>query len=216
VQYVRFAPAGDRSIADDGMTANPWPSSDWVAFISERGFVPTIALVAAFLILFFRALRRWSDIQDPDAVLAQCVLAGTIVATMVVSAFDVVLVLAAPAFIVWSILGAASGVRIPPRELKVSSSALGLAAAALLIVTLVATARSVTQTIAMTSVGRGGMTAGWVSGAMWDPGSYRINLRVADLYYRRGHCSVARGYARRAVSLFPNSPAARRIVRGCD
>jgi O-antigen ligase len=216
VEYVRFAPAGDRSIADDGMTANPWPSSDWVAFISERGFVPTIALVAAFLILFFRALRRWSDIQDPDAVLAQCVLAGTIVATMVVSAFDVVLVLAAPAFIVWSILGAASGVRIPPRELKVSSSTLGLAAAALLIFSLVATARSITQTIAMTSVGRGGMTAGWVSGAMWDPGSYRINLRVADLYYRRGHCSVARGYAHRAVSLFPNSPAAKRIVRGCD
>jgi O-antigen ligase len=216
VQYVRYAPSGDRSIADDGMTANPWPSSDWVAFISERGFIPTLALVAAFVMLFFRSLRRWNELENPDAVLAQCVLAGTIVATMVVSAFDVVLVLAAPAFIVWAVLGAASGTRKPARELAVSSPALGLAAAALLVVTIVSVARSLTQTIAMTSVGRGGMTAGWVSGATWDPGSYRINLRVADLYSRRGHCSVARGYARRAVSLFPNAPAARRVARSCE
>jgi hypothetical protein len=98
----------------------------------------------------------------------------------------------------------------------VSAPALGLAALALLVVTIGSASRSVTQTIAMTSVGRGGMTAGWVSGAMWDPGSYRINLRVADLYSRRGHCSVARGYARRAVSLFPNAPAARRVARSCQ
>ena len=60
------------------------------------------------------------------------------------------------------------------------------------------------------------MTAGWVTGAMWDPGSYRINLRVAELYSRRGHCSVARSYARQAVSLFPHSPEAKRIARNCD
>jgi len=216
VEYVRFAPEGDRSLADDGMTANPWPSSDWVAFVSERGFVPTAALLAAFLTLFFGALRRWGELENPDAVLAQCVLAGTIVATIVVSAFDVVLVLAAPSFLVWSVLGATSGIRRNTREVKISSGALGLAAAALLIVSVVSTARSVTQTIAMTYVGRGGLTAGWVTGAMWDPGSYRINLRVAELYSRRGHCSLARDYARRAVSLFPNSPQARRIARSCE
>ena len=216
VQYVRFAPSNDRSLADDGMTANPWPSSDWVAFVSERGFIPTLALLGAFAVLFFRSLRRWGDLENPDAVLAQCVLAGTIVATMVVSAFDVVLVLAAPAFIVWSVLGTTSGIHKAPRELPIPSSALGIASIALLLTTIVSTARSLTQTISMTSVGRGGMTAGWVSGAMWDPGSYRINLRVAELYARRGHCSMARGYARRAVSLFPHAPAARRVARSCD
>ena len=216
VEYVRFAPEGDRSLADDGMTANPWPSSDWVAFISERGFVPTAALFAAFMVLFFGALRRWSELENPDAVLAQCVLAGTVVATMVVSAFDVVLVLAAPAFLVWSILGATSGIRRNAREVKVSAGALGLAAAALLLFALLSTARSVTELTAMMYVGRGGYTAGWVTGAMWDPGSYRINVRVAELYSRRGHCSVARGYARRAVSLFPHSPQARRIARSCE
>jgi len=171
--------------------------------------------LGAFVILFFSALRRWSDLPDADAVLAQCVLAGTIVTTMVVSAFDVVLVLAAPSFMVWSILGATSGIRRNGREVKVSSTSLGIAATALLLLSLLSTARSVTQTMAMTAVGRGAYTAGWVTGALWDPGSYRINLRVAELYSRRGHCQVARGYAQQALSLFPHSPAARRIARGC-
>jgi O-antigen ligase len=216
VEYVRFAPSGDRSLSDDGMTANPWPSSDWVAFVSERGFVPTLALLGVFVILFFAALRRWGDLASPDAVLAQCVLAGTVVATMVVSAFDVVLVLGAPAFLVWSILGVTSGIRRTVRDVTVSPGWLTPAAAVLVLAAVLSTARSATQTISMTAVGRGGLTAGWVTGAMWDPGSYRINLRVAELYSRRGHCSVARGYARQAVSLFPNSPQARRIARSCD
>jgi len=221
VEYVGFAPPEDRSIADNGMTANPWPSSDWVAFVSERGFVPTLALLSAFTLLFFGALRRWSALQDPDAVLAQCVLAGTIVATMVVSAFDVVLLLAAPSFLVWSVLGATSGIRATGgerrgREVMVSRKALSLAAVGIMLVVLASAARSATQTVAMSLVGRGGMTAGWVAGAMWDPGSYRMNLRVAELYSRRGRCSFARGYARRAVSLFPHAPEARRIRRSCE
>ena len=216
VEYVRFAPDGDRSLTDDGMTANPWPSSDWVAFISERGFIPTAALISAFAILFFTALRRWSELENPEAVLAQCVLAGTIVATIVVSAFDVVLLLGAPALLVWSILGATSGLRRIVKDVEISSRALALAAAALLIASIVSVARSVTQTMSMAAVGRGGLTAGWVQGAMWDPGSYRINYRVAELYSRRGRCSMARDYAKQAVSLFPHSPPARRIARNCD
>jgi O-antigen ligase len=216
VEYVRYAPANDRSLADDGMTANPWPSSDWVAFVSERGFIPAAALLSAFIILFFSALRRWSELENPDAVLAQCVLAGTVATTMVVSAFDVVLVLAAPSFLVWSVLGATSGIRRNSREVKVSTRTLGISAIVLMLLSLASVARSVTQTVAMTSVGRGAYTAGWVTGAMWDPGNFRINLRVAELYSRRGHCSVARGYARQAVSLFPHSPQAKRILRSCE
>jgi hypothetical protein len=221
VEYVRFAPPRDRSIADNGMTANPWPSSDWVAFLSERGLLPTLALLGAFTMLFFRALRRWSELKDPDAVLAQCVLAGTIVATMVVSSFDVVLLLGAPSFLVWSILGATSGIRPTSgtqrgRELVVPRKVLSFAAAAIIIVVLASAARSATQAVAMSVVGPGGLTAGWVGGATWDPGSYRINLRVAELYSRRGRCAVARGYARRAVSLFPLAPEARRIRQSCE
>jgi O-antigen ligase len=215
VEYVEFAPSNDRSLAEDGMTANPWPSSDWVAFISERGIVPAVALLGVFAVLFYGSLRRWSELENGEAVLAQLVLAGTIVATMVVSAFDVVLLLGAPSLLVWSIVGATSGIRHKGTEANLSPRAWGFAFAALLFVALLSTARSATQTVAMMQVGRGGRTAGWVSGAEFDPGSYRINLRVADLYYRRGHCGTARGYARRAEGLFPHASAPRRILNGC-
>ena len=215
VEYVKFAPSNDRSLAEDGMTANPWPSSDWVAFISERGIVPTIALLGVFAVLFYGSLRRWSELKTGDDVLAQLVLGGTIVATIVVSAFDSVLLLGAPAFLVWSVIGATSGIRHEGREAKLSPRAWGLAAAGLLFLALVSTARSATQSISMMTVGRGGMMAGWVNGAEWDPGSYRINLKLAELYYRRGHCATARTYARRAEGLFPHAPAPRRILNEC-
>jgi hypothetical protein len=215
VEYVGFAPSNDRSLADDGMTANPWPSSDWVAFISERGIVPTVAILGVFAVLFHGALRRWSEMENGEAVLAQLVLAGTIVATIVVSAFDVVLLLGATSLLVWSVIGATSGIRHKGREAKLSPRAWAFAVAGLLFIVLLSTARSATQTVSMIAVGRGGRTAGWVKGAELDPGSYRINLRVADLYYRRGHCGTARGYARRAEGLFPHASAPRRILNGC-
>jgi O-antigen ligase len=259
VRYVRFAPANDRSLADDGMTANPWPSSDWVAFVSERGFVAAVALLLTFVTLFFRAFRGWreggdvSETTEPerytesetptqavdqteperlasterlpvdrerarvvsDRVLLKLVLAGTIVAAMVVSAFDAVLLLAAPAFLIWSTVGAATGARIASRPVELSRKAWAVATAAVLAIVIASAARSATQMRSMAVVGRGGQTAGWVRGAAWDPGSYRINVRVADLLSRRGRCATARPYANRALSLFPYSPAAKRIVRRC-
>jgi hypothetical protein len=215
VEYVKFAPSNDRSLADDGMTANPWPSSDWVAFLSERGIVPTLSLLGVFVILLYGSVRRWSELENGDAVLAQLVLAGTVVATLVVSAFDVVLLLGAPSLLAWSVLGATSGIRHEGRERKLSPRAWGLAAAGMIAISLLSAARSATQTVSMMSVGRGGMTAGWVNGSDWDPGSYRINLKIAELYYRRGKCSTARVYAHRAQKLFPHAYAARRIANSC-
>ena len=215
VRYVKFAPGGDASIADDGMTANPWPSSDWVAYLSERGFIAAIALLGAFTALFFGAFHGWSEVAEGDAVLARLVLAGTIVATMVVSAFDAALLLAAPALLVWTILGASAGARRRGRQVTLSRRQWAIAAAATMLIAIASTARSAAQTIAMSSVGQGGQTAGWVAGAVWDPGSYRINLKVAQLYARRGKCKAARPYAKRAISLFPNAPAAKRALRLC-
>lgn len=238
VRYVRFAPANDRSLADDGMTANPWPSSDWVAFLSERGFIAAAALLLAFVTLFFRAFRGWRDgrnTEQPmvsgeaeprpvdaerardisDRVLLKLALAGTIVATIVVSAFDAVLLLPAPAFLIWSIVGAAAGARTGARPLELSKRAWTLAAAGTMLIVIASTARSATQVRSMAIVGRGGQTAGWVRGAAWDPGSYRINMRVAELFSRRGRCKTARPYAQRSLALFPHSPAAKRVVRRC-
>lgn len=216
VEYVLFAPRNDRSLTDDGTTANPWPSSDWVAFMSERGFVPAIALLTAFGWMFLGALRRWRDLEDGDAVLAQLVLAGTIVSTIVVSAFDVALLLAAPALLIWSVLGATSGIRRKNAAEPVSTQktwSLGVVGAMLILGASVI--RSSTQAVSMAAVGRGGRTAGWVAGSAWDPGSYRINLKVAQFYMRRGRCATVRVYAGRASHLFPHAREPKRLTGSC-
>lgn len=240
VRYADFAPAGDPSISEDGTTANPWPSSDWVAYVAERGFVAALALLLTFVALFFGAFRGWRDMGGEtsvdrdgtqfdrsrsigakdnnvkgDAVLARLVLAATIVATLVVSAFDAVLLLAAPALLVWTILGASAGARRRGRDFALSSRAWALVAGCTMLIVVASVARSAGETRAMMMVGRGGRTAGWVSGARWDPGSYRINLKVAELYARRGKCTDATEYAQRARGLFPNAPAPKRVLRSC-
>ncbi len=214
VKYVRYAPGGDRSLTESGMTANPWPSSDWMAFISERGFAGALLLLGVFASLFFRSLHRWKDHPDGDTVLMQVMAASTVVAVMVTSAFDAVLLLPAPAFLAWLILGAATGERRTEKEIAVSGTK-WIAVAALLILSTVSVARSATQAIAMSTVGTGGRTASWVAGAFWDPGSYRINQRVADIYANRGQCRRAIPFARQAANLFPNSGPARRALRRC-
>ena len=215
VRYVRFAPPGDPSIAEDGMTANPWPSSDWAAFVSERGGVATLALLGVFATLFVRSLRRWSELDGSDAVLAKLALAGTITAMLVVSAFDAVLLLAAPAVLVWSVLGATSGIGLRGRDVTLSRAGWRLAVAAMMLVVVASVARSATQAAAIETVGSGGSRAGWVAAATLDPGSYRINLRVAQIYAARNRCSAARAYASTARRLFPSAAGARQVLQAC-
>ena len=217
VRYVRFAPSGDLSIADDGMTANPWPSSDWAAFVSERGGVATIALLGVFAVLFMRALRRWGELGDSDAVLAKVALAGTIVTVLVVSAFDAVLLLAPPSMLVWSVLGATSGIGSPAAAADAPTSQPGwrVAVLAMLLVVVASIGRSATQAAAIATVGSGGSRAGWISAASLDPGSYRINLRAAQIYAARNRCSAARAYASTARGLFPSAAGARQMLQAC-
>jgi O-antigen ligase len=215
VRYAKYAPPNDRSLADDGMTANPWPSSDWVAFVSERGMIAAAALFGVFTLLLLGAARNWSTLASADAVLARLVLIGTTSATLVVSAFDAALLLGAPALFVWTILGAASGAGRAARQVTFGRGTWLAMVTVALILAVTSVARSVAQTVAIELVANGGMRAGWIQGAAWDPGSYRINYRVAQLYANRGQCARSKPYARRAVSLFPHAPPAARLLRSC-
>ena len=215
VLYHRFAPARDPSMADDGRTANPWPSSDWVAFVSERGVLAALALAAAFALLFVRSLRRWTELGSSDAVLARLVGLGTITATLTVSAFDAVLLLAAPALLAWSVVGATSGIGRGGRDVILSGQKRFALVATLLLAQAAGLARSSAQVASIALVGTGGSRAGWIAGADWDPGSYRANLRAAELLTNARRCRVARHYAYQALSLFPDAPAAKRAVRAC-
>lgn len=216
VKYPDYAPDNDPSLTNSGMTANPWPSSDWVAFISERGVVAAAALLGVFVILFFGAMRRWSTLPGPDEVLAKVTLAGTIAATMVVSAFDAALLLAAPAFLAWSVIGATSGIARAGRELAPERKWWMTGLFVTLAIVAMSLARSIGQVASIMEVGMGGTRAGWIAAARWDPGSFRIHQRVAELHMNRGSCRNARPYAQRAQSLFPNAPGPRRILRACN
>jgi O-antigen ligase len=215
VRYVPYATRGDGSIADDGMTANPWPSSDWLAFLSERGFLAASALVGVFALLFLHGLRGWSELVGEDEVLARVTLLGTIAATLVVGAFDAVLLLGAPALLAWSIIGATSGVGVPVAPAK----GRGLYGASVLVasmVTVLSLARSAAMVGAISTVGPGWSRAQWNTAVRWDPGSFRINEKVAEMYAARGQCRAARDYAHQAASLFPSAPAPKRVLRRCS
>ena len=214
VKYPGVAPANDRSLTAEGMTANPWPSSDWVAFLAERGAVAAIALLVAFTLLFFGAFRRWGELPSSDAVLAKLTLSATIAATAVVSAFDAALLLAAPAFLAWVVIGATNGLG---ESAAADSRPRWWTPAILLAAVLVwmAVLRSSAQLVAIRTVGGGGTIASWVDAARWDPGSYRIALRAAELQASRGRCASARVHATRARELFPSAAAPRRVLRRC-
>jgi hypothetical protein len=214
VKYPKFAPPNDASIADDGRPANPWPSSDWVAFVSERGAFGALALAAAFAVLFLSSLRRWSELGSTEAVLARVAGAGTIVATLVVSAFDAVLLLAAPALLAWSVIGA-TGVGRGGRFLDLAGGRRFVVGAALLLLPALGLTRSIAQWSAITLVGHGGTRAGWIAGAEWDPGSYRANLNAARLQANARRCVSARRYANRALALAPDAAEPKRVIRVC-
>lgn len=215
VEYVKFAPRNDRSLTADGMTANPWPSSDWIAFVSERGIVPAVLLLGVFVLLFVRSFLGWHNLPEVDDVLARVVMAGTISAVMVVSMLDVTMMLAAPALLIWSVIGACASTFQPQALAAAEGRHFRIRILASLLIVLLSIARSTTQIMAMAGIRDGGRSEGWISGASWDPGSYRINLRTAQLYAARGRCDWAKPYARRAHALFPRAPAPKRILQRC-
>ena len=59
--------------------------------------------------------------------------------------------------------------------------------------------------------GRGGMELA----ARLDPGSYRIQIALAQEWRRAGRCDRAREHAERARDLFPNHPAPTVVLRAC-
>jgi O-antigen ligase len=109
VHYAKFAARNDPSLSrETGRPSNPWPSSDWVAMIAERGPIATLAFLLAYLGLFVSGWRRSGDEQSAADQLAPLAMMGTMAVTAVVGAFDAVLLLAAPALIAWSAFGALS------------------------------------------------------------------------------------------------------------
>ena len=103
VHYPKYMSPGDPSFdADDAIPTNPWPSSDWMAMLSERGLPASLLLL---LVGGSIALAAWARIRrrarrPPE--LGDLTIVATLIALVVVGAFDAVLLLPAPAFFVWA------------------------------------------------------------------------------------------------------------------
>jgi len=152
---------------------------------------------------------------DPERALAAWALLGTVAVLLVVSAFDAVLLLPAPALVSWGLLGALSP---PSRPRVVAELPTPRRVAAMLLVTILgglAILRSGRQVAAM-AVFEASTRAGRMErAAELDPGNYRIRMRLADGYARRGSCRNVRTHAEAARALFPNAAAPKRLLAAC-
>jgi hypothetical protein len=215
VRYPAVVDADDPSLDSEGMAANPWPSSDWTAALSERGILAFLLLTTAGTLLLLTGVRHWMAGPREVHDLAPLVLASVVAATAVVGAFDAVLLLPIPAVIVWSLLGATRPADpFPHRRAARWETRLGLVALVLAVGTGLAW-RGLQQVRAMELIAMWGRLSSRAEAAAMDPGSYRIQVMVAQSYRRRGRCGEAVPYARQAAQLFPHAAEPNAILRAC-
>lgn len=215
VFYPRFMSPGDPSYdADDFIPTNPWPSSDWMAVVSERGF-PALALLA--LVGIATALGAWARVRQSGArapELTDLTIAATLLAVAVVGSLDAVLLLPVPTFFAWTIMGALTSTTRPIREITLTSVSRRWALVAAAIVGLMFVGRSAAQTAAMALYDGGTLNTRELASRV-DPGSYRLHMLLGTTWFRAGRCDRARPHAQAAQRLFPNHPAPVRILRSC-
>ena len=215
VHYPAHVDAEDPSLDSEGMAANPWPSSDWMTVWSERGLPALLLLSGAGLLLLWNSVRAWLTGPREAGDLGPLALASTVVATAVVGAFDAVLLLAVPALYVWSLAGALLPVDPFPERREAGWRSRLLA---LTLVVAVGTGLGWSgwrQVRAMSVISIWGRLDSRAEAAALDPGSYRIQVLVANSFRRRGRCKDAVPFARQAAHLFPDAAEPRSILRAC-
>jgi O-antigen ligase len=213
VHYPRYARASDPSMSNDaGVTSNPWPSSDWVAFFAERGIVAGAMLLLAFAGLGVAALHRMRAARDADEGLAALALAAMVAGALVVGAFDAVLLLGLPSLLIWAALGVLSadepGRWDVPVPLPLRALGMLLAVGVFGAFTL----KSAAQLVAMGVYASADRVSEVQRAARLDPGSYRIQLKLAR---SSAPCPVRRVAADRAHELYPEAAAAKRLRGSC-
>jgi O-antigen ligase len=207
VQYANHAVRYDPSLnpSEGGMTFNPWPSSDWVAFIAERGFIAGALMIVAFAGIALGSLRKIFTAIDIDASLRATTLLGTLAGAGATGAFDAVLLLALPALLVWTTVGVLWD---PPRMERTIPLFVPLA---VLVLSAIGVVRSTAQIIAIELYSRH-TRASLERASQIDPGNYRVQLRLARMGKRSERCE----HALAAHALFPTADAARDLTRRCE
>jgi hypothetical protein len=122
------------------------------------------------------------------------------------------LLIAVPTFFFWTL----AGVLAPPATGKFTvDKGVRIVSIAGIALCCLAVIRGTTQMIAMGTFNGTTRLSSMQTAAMFDPGSYRIRLRLAQAYASRGDCTHARAEARAARGLFPNAGEPKRILNAC-
>lgn len=209
VRYPQYAGRRDPSMNENepGTTMNPWPSSDWVAILSERGPVAFSLLALAMVGIALSGVRRLVRATDPEEAIVATALVATIVAAVFDGLFDAVLILGLPTLLVWAAIGATwTPDATRPRPVYWP--------AVVIVAVLLAGAgavRSAMQLEAMDLYATRGDRASLERAAHLDPGNYRVEMRLARGGSRKSRCP----HARVAHALFPSAAAAADAARGC-
>jgi hypothetical protein len=172
VEYPKYTFPGDPAFdPDDFIPTNPWPSSDWVALLAERGPLALVAVLILGGALAVGAWRRWRQGSHTTEGLQALVALITLLVLACVSAFDAVLLLPAPTVFIAALLGAL--IRPPRRSLftiQLSDMRRARLAGAVALLGTLLTIQSIGQ-IAAIAVFRGGRgrqpwsgLAGWTRG----------------------------------------------------
>lgn len=211
VEYPRVTTDGDPSFAGWApIPTNPWPSSDWVAMLVERGAVGAALLLFAGLSMVLLAARRLRHEQPESAHLAATLLA-VIAATAVCGAFDAVLLLAPPAFLGFTAIGALLPDSGPVLEHRLPRRVTILILPVLVGLVTAFTGRSAAQMAAILTAGNGNDLGRVHQASRLDPGNLRLHLIQAT----RLPCNQARGHARMATRLYPYHPSVKEAMARC-
>ncbi|MHB1329197.1 MAG: O-antigen ligase family protein, partial [Gemmatimonadales bacterium] len=208
VAYPRVTTAGDPSFAaNDPIPTNPWPSSDWIALLTERGLLGALAWLAFLGSAVIVLLRR---AREADQTLASVAAMGVMAAAASQGLFDAVLLLAVPTLVTMIALGALTP---QTRDLKVVSLAgrRGRLLGGFLLGMGLLTAKSVGQIVAIERAGTGYPVTAMREALRYDPGNYRLHLFVSG----RTRCDIALPHARRAAALLPNHTRPKQLLNRC-
>lgn len=211
IRYGDVAPPNDPSWAyNDPVPLNPWPSSDWMALLSERGLAAVLAILLVGASALWRGARALR--QGGAPAIAAATLGAVLCVTAAQGVFDAVLLLPTPLLLV----AVAGGALLAMSEAEPAAAVdtpnpasrwtLFVAAALSLLVV-----RSGLQTTAYIIAGNGRSISRLNWAARVDPTSYPIRIALA----MKAPCSSARDDARAALRLAPDWPAPRLALRRC-
>jgi O-antigen ligase len=211
VHYPRVTTRGDPSFAgNDPIPTNPWPSSDWIALLAERGVAAVLVVLLAGGAIALTAARRLRG-TDPDTSANAAALLAMLAAAAITGAFDAVLLLPPPAYFV----AVSAGVLLPETKpvtmRRLEGSRRRLAAITVIAIGTILTLTSVGQLTAIRIASTHTTRAAHERAIRFYPGDHRLRLRLMQ----RGPCSVRVRHARVAVELMPYHPAPRRALAAC-